>query len=39
MTIADGLYVVLAERLRADLVTGDVKLACAPGLALNAIHP
>lgn len=27
MTIADGLYVVLAEHLGADLVTADVKLA------------
>ncbi|MGA3219116.1 MAG: hypothetical protein ABSE77_08600 [Acidimicrobiales bacterium] len=31
--IADALYVVLAVRLNADLVTGDRRLANAPNLA------
>ncbi len=32
LVIADALYVVLADRLKADLVTGDQKLANAPRL-------
>ena len=38
-TIADALYVVLAEHLHADLVTTDMKLAHAPGLSVQTIHP
>jgi predicted nucleic acid-binding protein len=33
LVIADALYVVLAVRLNADLVTGDRRLANAPNLA------
>lgn len=38
-TIADALYVVLAEHLDADLVTADIKLAHTPGLNVRTIHP
>jgi predicted nucleic acid-binding protein len=31
LTIYDGAYVALAEMLEADLLTGDVRLARAPG--------
>jgi predicted nucleic acid-binding protein len=39
LTIGDALYVVLAEQLSAVLVTGDVKLAGSPGLAVRTITP
>ncbi|MGO9659424.1 MAG: hypothetical protein ACLP7F_13840 [Acidimicrobiales bacterium] len=37
--IADALYVVLAPRLNADLITGDLRLANAPNLppGLNVV--
>lgn len=39
LTIADALYVVLAEVLDATLVTGDLRLAAAPGLGVSTITP
>lgn len=39
LTVADALYVVLAEELDATLVTGDLKLANAPGLRPPTITP
>jgi predicted nucleic acid-binding protein len=39
LTIADALYVVLAEQLSAELVTADVNLANSPGLAVPTITP
>lgn len=39
VTIADGLYVVLAEQLDATLVTADGNLARSPGLAVPTITP
>lgn len=39
LTIADALYVVLAEELDATLVTGDLRLAAAPGLSVEVITP
>ena len=37
LTIADALYVVLAERLDATLVTTDRRLAASPGLTIATI--
>jgi len=39
LVIADALYVVLAPRLNADLITGDLRLANAPNLppGLNVV--
>jgi predicted nucleic acid-binding protein len=39
LVIADALYVVLAVRLKADLITGDRRLANAPTLpsGLNVV--
>lgn len=39
LVIADALYVVLALRLNADLITGDLRLANAPNLppGLNVV--
>lgn len=34
VTVADALYVVVARRLDVALITGDVRLARAPGLAV-----
>lgn len=39
LTVADALYIVLAERLGATLVTGDLRLARSPGLAVPTITP
>jgi len=39
LTIADALYVVLAEQVRATLVTADLNLAASPGLAVPTIVP
>lgn len=39
LTIADALYVVLAEHLDATLVTTDVNLSNAPTLSVATIHP
>lgn len=39
LTVADALYVVLAEQIGATLVTGDLKLAASPGLAVPTITP
>lgn len=38
LTVADGLYVVLAEHLQASLVTSDLKLVNAPTLTIPTIH-
>lgn len=39
LTIADALYVVLAEEIGATLVTADMRLAASPGLAVPTITP
>lgn len=39
LTIADALYVVLAEQVGATLVTADLNLAGSPGLAVPTITP
>lgn len=39
LTIADALYVVLAEHLEATLVTADLNLARSPGLRVPTITP
>ena len=39
LTIADGLYVVLAEQTSATLVTADLRLSRSPGLAVPTITP
>lgn len=39
LTIADGLYVVVARHLEATLVTADRRLANAPGLPVPTIVP
>lgn len=38
LTVADGLYVALAEHLQASLVTSDLKLVNAPTLNVPTIH-
>lgn len=38
LTVNDALYVVLARHLQAPLVTGDLKLAAAPGLGVEVIR-
>lgn len=38
LTIGDGLYVALARRLDAVLVTADDRLGRAPGLGVRVIH-
>ncbi len=37
LTIADGIYVVLAEQISATLVTADLRLSRSPGLAVPTI--
>lgn len=37
VTIADALYIVLCRRLQVALVTGDVRLAKAPGLGVEVL--
>jgi predicted nucleic acid-binding protein len=39
MTVADALYVVLAEHIGASLVTADWRLARSPGLVVPTIVP
>lgn len=39
LTIADGLYVVLATHLGATLVTADARLSRAPSLGVPTITP
>jgi predicted nucleic acid-binding protein len=39
LTIADALYVVLAEQVGATLVTADLNLAGSPGLVVATITP
>ena len=39
ITIADAIYVALAEHIGATLVTGDIKLANTPNLLVPTIHP
>jgi predicted nucleic acid-binding protein len=39
ITITDGCYVVLAQRLGAPLLTSDLKLAAAPTLPVATITP
>jgi predicted nucleic acid-binding protein len=39
LTIADALYVVLAEHLTATLVTADLKLAKSPAVTVPTITP
>ncbi len=38
VTFADALYVALAERLDAPLLTGDRKLAATPTLSVQMLH-
>ncbi len=39
VTVADALYVVVARRLEVALVTGDLRLAQAPGLGVDVLTP
>lgn len=39
LTIADGVYVALAEHLSAPLLTVDLNLANAPGLPVTTLTP
>ncbi len=39
VTVADALYVVLARRLGVALITGDVRLARAPGIGVEVLGP
>jgi predicted nucleic acid-binding protein len=38
ITMGDALYVVLAEHLRCPILTGDRRLAGAPGLKTPVLH-
>lgn len=37
VTVADALYVAVARRLEVALVTGDLRLAQAPGLGIAVL--
>lgn len=37
VTVADALYVIIARRLQVALVTGDARLARAPGLGVEIL--
>lgn len=37
VTLADALYVTIAQRLSVALVTGDLRLARAPGLGISVL--
>lgn len=39
LTIADALYVTLAEHVHATLVTADMRIVRSPGLSVRTIHP
>jgi len=39
LTVADAVYVILAEQIGARLVTADLKLAGSPGLRVPSITP
>ena len=39
LTVADALYVVMAQHLNAPLVTADLRLASAPSLPVATITP
>ncbi|HUR24370.1 MAG TPA: type II toxin-antitoxin system VapC family toxin [Acidimicrobiales bacterium] len=39
ITIGDGIYVVMAQHLQAELVTTDLKLARSPTLPVSTITP
>lgn len=39
LTVADAVYVVLADHLDATLVTADIRLAQAPNLPVPTVHP
>ncbi len=39
ITVADAVYVVLAEHIDATLVTADERLARSPGLTISTIVP
>ena len=39
ITVADALYVVLADHIGATLVTADERLARSPGLTISTIVP
>ncbi len=39
LTVADAIYVVMARRLGAPLVTADPRLAATPGLAVTTVLP
>lgn len=39
LTVADAIYVVMARRLGAPLVTTDPRLAATPGLAVTTVLP
>lgn len=39
LTVADALYVALAEELDATLVTSDVRLGSSPGLTVSVLLP
>lgn len=39
ITVADALYVVLAEHIGGTLVTADERLARSPGLTISTIVP
>lgn len=38
LTMADALYVTLAEHVRATLVTADMRMVNAPGVSVATLH-